>query len=51
MRTHLLIGLVLAALGSAGVGWQVHAASTSALAKGERPVLLCPLAGHPPSPR
>ena len=47
MRQHLVIVLLLAVLGSAGVAWQVHAATTAALAKGERPFLLCPLAGHP----
>ena len=47
MKRHLLIGALLAALGSAGVAWQVHAASDAALARGERPTFVCPLAGHP----
>ncbi len=47
MRRHLLIGALLAVLGSGGVAWQVHAATEAALAKGERPAFVCPLAGHP----
>ncbi len=49
MRRHLLIGTLLAVLGSGGVAWQVHAATESALADGNRPVFVCPLAGHPAS--
>jgi hypothetical protein len=49
MRRHLLIGTLLAVLGSGGVAWQVHAATEAALADGNRPTLVCPLAGHPAS--
>ena len=47
MKRHLLILTLLAVLGSGGVAWQVHAATNTALARGERPALMCPLAGHP----
>ena len=54
MSRHLLIGTLLAVLGSGGVAWQVHAATEAALAGGDRATLMCPLAGHPsppPAPR
>jgi hypothetical protein len=47
MRRHLLIGALLALLGSGGAAWQVHAATEAAFAKGEQPSFACPLAGHP----
>ena len=46
MRRHLLIGTLLAVLGSGGVAWQVHTATDAALANGDRPTFVCPLAGH-----
>jgi hypothetical protein len=47
MRRHLIIGAVLIVLSGGGVAWQVHGASNAALAKGDRPTFVCPLAGHP----
>ena len=47
MKRHLIIGTLLAVLGGGGVSWQVHAASDAALARGDRPAFVCPLAGHP----
>lgn len=47
MRRHVLIGTLLAVLGSGGVAWQVHTATEAALAHGDRPTLVCPLVGHP----
>jgi hypothetical protein len=47
MRRHLIIGAVLVVLSGGGVAWQAHAASDVALAKGDRPVFVCPLGAHP----
>ena len=46
MKHHLMVGALLTALASAGAAWQVHTTSATALARGQHPTLLCPLAGH-----
>jgi hypothetical protein len=47
MTRHVVILTLLAVLGGGGVFWQVHTASAAALARGDQPAFVCPLAGHP----